>query len=202
MEILKRVMQALLLLSGTTNLFADDISVPNTFTADTTISSSQMNANFDALVQESNQNDARIESVEGDVAALNQAANGNTYTWLGYTTDTFSIAADNYATWLNLTAFCKAEFGATAMVGSIESLEYVAKNDSSFTAPTTARALFSPDGNNWIEMGNVGIANPFWGVTAGSASQLGYCSITSSGLVTCYAAGNFDTAPVACVTAN
>ena len=51
-----------------TAALADDINVPNTFTADTTISSSQMNANFEALVQESNENDSRIANLEASAS--------------------------------------------------------------------------------------------------------------------------------------
>ena len=53
---------------------ADDVSVPNTFTADTTISSSQMNANFEALVQESNENDALIVDQENRITTLEGAS--------------------------------------------------------------------------------------------------------------------------------
>ena len=49
--------------------FADDVAVPNTFSPDTTISSSEVNANFTALVDESNENDARIQALESVEAA-------------------------------------------------------------------------------------------------------------------------------------
>lgn len=62
-----------LLIAVSQSARADDVSVPNTFTADTTISSSQMNANFEALVQESNENDALIVDHENRITTLEGA---------------------------------------------------------------------------------------------------------------------------------
>ena len=62
-----------LLIAVSQSARADDVSVPNTFTADTTISSSQMNANFEALVQESNENDALIVDQENRITTLEGA---------------------------------------------------------------------------------------------------------------------------------
>ena len=78
-----------LLIAASQSARADDVSVPNTFTADTTISSSQVNGNFDALVQESNENDARLAAAESDVVALTSSVSQPSYTWLGYTSQTF-----------------------------------------------------------------------------------------------------------------
>ena len=73
-----------LLIAVSQSARADDVSVPNTFTADTTISSSQMNANFEALVQESNENDALIVDHENRITTLEGASpQDNTVALLG-----------------------------------------------------------------------------------------------------------------------
>ena len=99
---------------------ADDVTVPNTFTSGTTINSSQMNANFDALVQESNENDARIN-------ALSSSVNGSSFLWLGYTPNNFTYdPPTTIASRITLSNFCKSEFGDPAAV--------VATTDSFFKA--------------------------------------------------------------------
>ena len=51
-------------------LSADDVAIPNTFSPDTTIRSSDINENFSTLVAESNENDGRITDLENASQSL------------------------------------------------------------------------------------------------------------------------------------
>lgn len=51
-------------------LSADDVSIPHTFTPDTTIRSSDINENFSTLIAESNENDGRITGLENAFQSL------------------------------------------------------------------------------------------------------------------------------------
>ena len=55
---------------GLSIAMADQISVPNTFVAGTTARASEVNANFDALVQESNAQDQQIAAQAQSLATL------------------------------------------------------------------------------------------------------------------------------------
>ncbi len=61
-------------------VFAGPLTVPNTFTANTVISASDMNANFDAIEAESDAQDARIAALEALLADVSRVTSGTTDT--------------------------------------------------------------------------------------------------------------------------
>ena len=165
--------------------FADDVAVPNTFSPDTTISSSQMNANFTALVDESNENDSRLAAAEGSIQSLTALVEGRTYTWLGYTQDTFPYDAASYRTSLfTANNFCKAQFGnSAAQVATTEILAAVSAANQ-LPLPLSA-ALVAPvysaaaTGTN----STISYAIDYWGVASSGTAD--WCLLSSLGDFSC-----------------
>ena len=195
-----------LLIAVSQSARADDVSVPNTFTADTTISSSQVNANFDALVQESNENDARLAAAESDVVALTSSVSQPSYTWLGYTSQTFPYDVNtNRASLLTLNNFCKSEFSNNAaQVATTESLAAVSAKNV-LPLPTVAALVLPIFSTSMLAGSN---ANGIWFVDAwgvnGSTAYAGWCQLGISGNFDCniqigVGMGNYT---VACLTQN
>lgn len=175
---------------------ADDVVVPNTFSADTVISSSQMNANFDALVQESNENDARLASTEAEVAALAASVQGVTYTWLGYTTNVFPQDSEtNFGSLLTWNNFCKTEFSDNAaQIATTEIFAAISAQNMLPLPPTNAAVM-----PIWNARGDsLGFIKE-WSLT-GSISET-ICILLPNGRLLCTA--NMDTSLIAtCVTQN
>ena len=117
-------------------VLGDDITVTD-FTSGTTISSSDMNSNFDTIVAESNENDARIEANETSIDSLTTRLQGKTYEWSGYTEDNFIGAGTNAANGYNLSRHCKAEFGESSSVANLKMLEGLVRGGSLFPSPST-----------------------------------------------------------------
>ena len=176
---------------------ADDVSVPNTFTADTTISSSQMNANFDALVQESNENDARI-------GALSTTVNGTAYTWLGYTVN--SIAYDPPTTRISaitLSNFCKSEFSDTAALVATTDTFFAANSGQTIPLPTTSAYLL-PEivAVTAVMSGSSSNSSTRAMTRIGHTVSSEFCAISIAGRIECSVSESGVNGVVACVKVN
>ncbi|MDC3015973.1 hypothetical protein OA010_04080 [Luminiphilus sp.] len=182
--------------------FGDDITVTD-FTSGTTISSSDMNSNFDVVVAESNENDGRIATNASQISSLSARLDGATYTWLGYTTNSFTPLSQSKAIGPNLSMFCKTEFSdSKASVADLDILEDLIRGGSVPPPASTALVLYS---HGFMLSDNYAY-HPFWGDTylngPGSVCSInetdqGYFSIGCTGSAT-GGTGRL----VACVTQN
>ena len=176
---------------------ADTVAVPNEFTSGNTISSSEMNANFKVLADESNENDLRITQAETTVQGLETLHQTSSYVWLGYTTNVMPVSNDNEGNTYNLTQHCRIEFGASALAGSLSNLAALVEGGGLIPPPETV-AMVAP-GRSWVSLGSA-ITDTYWGVS--TTSQPGYCILTSSmEISSCtYPSNLWAGAPVACVS--
>lgn len=133
---------ALVPVAGFSNLApADEIDVTE-FVAGTIISSSDVNENFSTLAKESNENDARIASLESSASETNSSSSAVTYTFAGYTTALFN--SENYGGTINLyttSLHCKQEYGDSASILTSRVLEYLIFSGNSFSPPSESDAL-------------------------------------------------------------
>ena len=72
----KLIMGALAMFLMTTNAWAADLTVPNTFSAGTPAVAAEVNANFDEIELEVTDNDARISNLESATRFINLSVNG------------------------------------------------------------------------------------------------------------------------------
>ena len=177
-------------------LYADDISVPNSFSADTTISSSDMNANFDVLVAESNENDAKI-------ASLNSAIGGESYSLLGYTANNYVYdVATSRVSLITLNNFCKSEFSnEAAQVASLNIFASISARQT-ITLPTANSLMlasadsafcdFDGSSSNCIPKGYNSAFNIYFPSGA-------FCELNSGGLIICNQSDSSVDHPVLCV---
>jgi len=151
----------LALITSTTAL-GDDITATD-FTSGTTISSSDMNANFDVIVAESNENDGRISTNSSEISSLTARLEGKTYTWLGYTTNVFTPTSASKAIGPNLSMFCKTEFSdSKASVADLDILEDLIRSGSLSPPTNLTLVLYS---HGFLLTDNQA-NHPFWGDTA------------------------------------
>lgn len=98
---------ATLLASGSITAFASSVTIPNAFTAGTTAVAADVNANFDALAVEVNDNDSRITTNTGNITANTTKADTNTGNITANTTaignNTTNITANTSAIGTNTT---------------------------------------------------------------------------------------------------
>ncbi len=179
--------------------FGDDITVTD-FTSGTTISSSDMNSNFDVVVAESNENDARIEANETSIASLTTTLQGKTYQWAGYTSANYVGDGPNPANGYNLSRHCKAEFGESSSVANLKMLEGLVRGGSLFPSPSTDYAWVLP-GWDFVSDNASGF-NTFFGVSGNVSAP---CAINGqidpSLAITCSESeSNSTPRQVACVT--
>ncbi|MDA8555025.1 hypothetical protein N9K98_07410 [Luminiphilus sp.] len=116
--------------------FADQITIPNPLTNNTVADANAVQANFDVIASESNENDLRITGNERAISGVSEQVLGYTYEWLGYTTELFEASSDNRAHGYNLSKHCKAEFGNAASVANMQILESLMRVGAAFPAPT------------------------------------------------------------------
>ena len=126
-----------LLLLCCAGAFADQIAIPNTLTNGTAADADDVQANFNVLASESNENDLRIGDNERAISGVSEQVLGYTYEWLGYTTELFEASSDNRAHGYNLSKHCKAEFGNKASVANMQILESLMRVGAAFPAPTS-----------------------------------------------------------------
>jgi hypothetical protein len=134
------LIQALVPVAGFSNLAqADEISVKE-FSAGTVISSADVNSNFDILAKESNENDARLTSLEGAEVAVGSST--RTLVFAGYTNAEF--VRDNYGSSANFyttSLHCKQEFGDSASILTTSQLVHFIQSGNTFTPLESADGL-------------------------------------------------------------
>ena len=183
--------------------FGDDITVTD-FTSGTTISSSDMNANFDVVVAESNENDGRIATNASQISALSSAVSGKNYTFLGYTSNNYVYDSDtNRISVITLNNFCKSEFNnATAQVASLDIFASISSQQSIALPTATSLMIASSDNAVCMFSGNtsycsVKLINSVFNI---SFEPDKYCSFSSYGEIGCGISNNAVNHPVVCVT--
>jgi len=80
--------------------YASTVTIPNTFTSGTTISSTQMNANFTAVKTAVDDNDSRITTIANAMSAVKSTGNAASHQITGTVSDVLSLTvtppADGY----------------------------------------------------------------------------------------------------------
>ena len=160
---------------------ADNITLPNQLSNETVADADDVQANFDALLNESNDNDQRIFQNQTSLQSIQISVRGFQYEWLGYTPEQFvSTGAQNTANGPNLSMFCKDQFSdSSASVADLEMLEQVMRSQSLPAPPSTAFALYTNDFVLPLQYGSTGV-NAFWGVSILEDSQGGGALCTIS----------------------
>ena len=159
---------------------AENITLPNQLSNGSVANADDVQANFDTLLNESNDNDQRIFQNQTTLQSIQISVRGFEYEWLGYTEDPYVVTGGtDKAIGPSLSMFCKEQFGdPSASVANLTMLEQVMRSQALPLPPeNTAWVIFSPDyvvgrGSSYSDAAH----NAFWGDTWTDGSPLCWIS--------------------------
>ena len=205
-EVVMRIIGVTLLFAAALPLpaTADNVTVPNQFVSGTTIKASEMNANFDTLAAESNENDMRVSAAESDIEALSASVNGRSLTWLGYTSQPFVVNGSISASPISLNNFCKEQFNdEAAEVANLDSLLAVSRTQTIAAPVSTVVFLPVVDSLTALMYGQSSTSysrgiSRYWNL---EIQQGNLCTLGTTFAVGCSMSGGSIENPLACVKA-